>query len=118
MKLRLDGKSVRLRLSQPEVARFLEQGSVSETLDFGVGSRLTYSIEAVPSLSAPRALFEGTTLRVEVPAKLASEWGRSDQVGISGGDAMAITIEKDFQCLHGPGATDPDAFPNPMAHKH
>jgi hypothetical protein len=49
---------------------------------------------------------------------VAAEWGRSNEVGIRGGQGIAIAVEKDFQCLHGPGAADPDAFPNPMAHQH
>jgi hypothetical protein len=41
-------------------------------------------------------------------------------VGISGeqplesGKRLSILIEKDFQCLHGDDARDPDAFPNPL----
>ena len=118
MKLRIDGKSVRLRLTQTEVTRFLEHGRVDETLDFGGGARLNYSLESVAAIASPQALFEGSVLRIQVPSATAREWGQSDRVGISGGDAIAITVEKDFQCLHGPGATDPDAFPNPLAHKH
>ena len=44
----------------------------------------------------------------------------SDRVGISGdqplesGKRLSILIEKDFQCLHGDEARDPDAYPNPL----
>ena len=72
------------------------------------------------SLSAPQALYANGWLRIQVPGADATDWVTSDRVGISGdqplesGKRLSILIEKDFQCLHGDEARDPDAYPNPL----
>lgn len=114
MKLRIHGNALRLRLSQSEVARFAEQGRIEDTVDFGPGMQLTYALES-SELASPQATFRDGSLRIQVPRAASQEWATTNRVGISGGEHVSITIEKDFQCLHGPDARDPDAFPNPLA---
>ena len=52
-----------------------------------------------------------------LPSEAMAAWADSDQVGISGAadQPTLLVIEKDFQCLHKPGAQDPEAYPNPLA---
>ena len=45
MKLRLHAGSLRLRLSQSEVARLGETGKVEDSIEFSSGSELLYAIE-------------------------------------------------------------------------
>jgi hypothetical protein len=113
MKLRFHGNSLRLRLSQSEVARLAETGKVEETITFAPEVNLSYSIETRPS-GAVAATLEGSHIRVLLPADLSKTWIESGQTGIEGGtESLRVLIEKDFQCLHH-GSDDADAFPNPQ----
>lgn len=120
MKLRINGNSLRLRLNQSEVAQFSKTGFVEDSIQFAGGAGFTYALESLSSLSAPKALYAGGSLRIQVPRADSTDWACSDRVGISGeqpiesGQRLSILIEKDFQCLHGDEAQDPDAYPNPL----
>ena len=120
MKLRIQGNSLRLRLSQSEVAQFSKTGFVEDGTEFAPGIRFTYSIESTSSLTAPLASYHDHWLRFQIPAAAATEWFTSDRVAITSEQSIApdkvlsILIEKDFQCLHGGTERDPDAYPNPL----
>jgi hypothetical protein len=120
MKLRIQGNSLRLRLNQAEVAQFSKTGFVEDSIQFAPGASFAYALESMSSLSAPQALYSNGWLRIQVPGADATDWVRTDRVGISGeqatgaGGRLSILIEKDFQCLHGDDSRDPDAFPNPL----
>ena len=46
MKLRLQGNSVRLRLTRSEVERLRETGLVEESIEFGSGELLVYRLQS------------------------------------------------------------------------
>jgi hypothetical protein len=118
MKLRLQGNSIRLRLNQADVAQFSKTGYVEETIEFGPGVNLSYLLESCSKITTPQARFQNGELRVQVSCAASKVWVTTDQVGISGEQALAngkrlsILIEKDFKCVH--GDADPHAYPNPM----
>jgi hypothetical protein len=113
MKLRFHENTLRLRLSQPDVARLAESGRVEEAVTFAPGKTLTYAIEAAGETTG--ATLEGSSIVVWVPVAEIAAWAGSTQVGLEASSGpLNILIEKDFQCLH-PDAGDADAFPNPMA---
>lgn len=115
MKLRFHGNSVRLRLSQSEVARLAETGKVEETITFPLDRKLSYSIECGIG-GAVAATLDGSNIRVLLPADLSKAWIESDQTGIEGGtESLRVLVEKDFQCLHHGSKEDADAFPNPLS---
>jgi len=119
MKLRLHGNSLRLRLSQADVAQFSKTGYVEESIEFGPGANLCYILESSSKIVSPRALFQNGELRVQISCAALNDWVTTDRVGISGEQALAngkplsILIEKDFKCMHG-DELDADAYPNPM----
>lgn len=116
MKLRFHDNSLRLRLSQSEVARLKHDGRIEDTIAFGPHQALTYSIEAVP-VTQVGASFEDGRVRVVAPSSVVHAWIDGDEVGIEGaGPTLRVLIEKDFQCIH-PSSEDADGFPNPLAHK-
>jgi hypothetical protein len=114
MKLRIQGNALRLRLNQAEVAQFSKTGFFEDSVEFSPGVRLTYALESSSSVRSPQALYRDGSLRIQVPYQVGFEWATTDRTGISGGEHLAITVEKDFQCLHGDGSRDPDAYPNPI----
>jgi hypothetical protein len=117
MKLRLHTDTLRLRLSQPDVAQLAETGRVEESIVFASGRTLTFAIELqdTPEVAAS---FEGDRIAVVVPRATGQNWIDSDQTGIDNPDASPkILIEKDFQCLHRDGPEPGEAFPNPLMDK-
>jgi hypothetical protein len=106
-----------MRVTQKEVAQLHNLGRVASFIEFGPGRKLFYLLEASLQAVAVAADFDGQSIRVTVPADLMAQWTESDQVGIEVPPraGVQILIEKDFQCLHGAGEREPDAYPNPLA---
>ncbi len=67
MKLRIHGNSLRLRLSQSEVAQFSKTGFVEDSIQFAPGASFAYALESMSSLSAPQACYSNGWLRIQVP---------------------------------------------------
>jgi hypothetical protein len=115
MKLRFHSNSLRLRLSQSEVARLAGGDSVEETVTFAPGKTLIYSIES-GSGEEIAASFEDGRIRVTLPRARAKQWVLSDEAGIEGSSGpLRVLVEKDFQCIHRASEEDVDSFPNPLA---
>ena len=113
MKLRIQGNSLRFRLTRPEVAR-LQEGGVEETTHFGVGRCLTYRLRKEAAGSAVRAELADGAITVLAPAGMVDRWAGSDEVGIAGRDGvLRIAIEKDFRCLTRRAEDEADAYPHP-----
>jgi len=115
MKLRLHAGSLRLRLSQSEVAQLEESGRVEDSVEFAPGSHLRYALESGASPSVT-ATFDHANIRVMLPEPVAKQWIESDQTGIEVlTGTLKLLIEKDFQCLHRKPEPGEDSFPNPLA---
>ena len=111
MKLRLEEKSLRLRLSDAEVAQFAQTGRVAYTIAFGPApdQTLVYALEKLPATDPATAVqvrYAAGALVVEVPAALAQEWtdteknGFSAQILVAEGRELRILVEKDLDCRH------------------
>jgi hypothetical protein len=115
MKLRFHGNTLRLRLSQSDVARLAEAGRLEEQVMFAPGQTLDYVLETAETNDV-RASFEGGEIRVTLPCAPAKRWMEGRETGIEGSSGpLRVLVEKDFQCLHGDAETNADAFPNPLA---
>lgn len=119
MKLRIKGNSLRLRVTQGELAQFSRVGRVAERIEFGGGAMLTYALVRDAGITAMRSTFGNATIEVHVPEAAAHHWCTSDDVALAGtyalpeGD-MRLLVEKDFGCLAvREGEDESDNFPNP-----
>lgn len=119
MKLRLQGDSLRLRVTRPELAALLETGRIAESTRLGTlpGSALTYSLVCA-DCDAVEVHHSAGEITVVLPWTVARYWSGENEVGISatvdvGGAALAVLIEKDFACLHGTDEENAGTFPNP-----
>ena len=115
MKLRIRGDSLRLRLSQSEVATFAERGALEDATTFGPSAKLSYAMAFGDSLGAT---LTGARILVTVPAAAARAWATNEEVGLeatqsTGEGTLKILVEKDFACLTPRGSEDADAFPHP-----
>ncbi len=122
MKLRLHGNSIRLRLRRGEVRRLVERGVVEERTEF-VDAALVYALR-VTDAAEIGAEIGRNRVEITVPRGVARQWASGEQVGIegsqptSGGRALRILVEKDFECIDAPpGESQEDAYPNPRAGK-
>ena len=108
MKLRVQGNSLRMRLSEAEVSQFGQTGRVEETIQFGPEEDqiLRYVLAKTTTASGLSISFTNNTVTVQVPEVIAWGWVNSDRNGfeekiINGTEkGLKITVEKDLDCLH------------------
>ena len=83
MKLRIFGSSVRFRMRPPEVAAWLESGTVSDGVRIGPrdGDRWSYRLEVTPAADWDVAVESGHWV-VSVPQSAARAWADSDLVSL------------------------------------
>ncbi len=114
MKLRIRGNTVRVRLTQSEVAALAENGFVEDITDFGNGQILVCSLLLDDSVRLNASFINGS-IEITIPATTVSAWAATDEVEIVGEtDTLKLSIEKDFKCLTPrPGDDDHDTFPHP-----
>jgi hypothetical protein len=115
MKLRLQGNSVRLRLTRSEVERLREIGLVEESVDFGAAEVLAYRLQCRRAQGRVEAAFGQDIMTVSVSKEAAQGWAASDEVGLyAQSGALKISIEKDFRCLtRRLDEQERDAYPHP-----
>jgi hypothetical protein len=114
VKLRIQGNSLRLRLTRQEVAQLRNRRRVESFIEFAPGRTLVYLLKGSFHVPAVAANFDGHAIRVMVPMQVLTEWIESDQVSIEvrSQAGMQLLIEKDFQCLH--KSAEQDAYPHPL----
>ena len=121
MKLRIHSDSIRLRLSQADVLRFKDEGSVASAISFGPGETLFYRLSMDGRIDDPAATFKAGEIDVRLPTEMAVNWTRSDEMGISGnqnlnsGVTLQILIEKDFGYLNKRPGGDADSYRHTLA---
>jgi hypothetical protein len=117
MKLRIQGNSLRFRLTQKEVAALYQHSTVECALQFPLGRTFRYSVATSQHAAELSVDYEGDSIFVVLPRAQAAAWAESNQVTIESPATalIQVLVEKDFQCLHKPGERDPDAYPHPLA---
>ncbi len=122
MKIRIKGNSLRYRLTQPEVQRFSETGSVEERVNFG-SLTLTYALRRTEAAELS-ATFKDNAITLYLPATLVDEWVQTDKVGFDhrmplGGteESLYLLVEKDYTCLDNVKEDQSDHYPNPLLKK-
>jgi hypothetical protein len=119
MKLRIKGPTLRLRLTQGEIADLAQQGVVEERVPFAADSMLVYRLRCDPHVREIRASYQGSVLEIRIPESAAQKWCTSELVTLSHSQplpegSLKITLEKDFACLAPRSDEDEsDNFPHP-----
>lgn len=120
MKLRIKGPSIRLRLTQSEVAGFAETGLWQEMTPMP-GGMLTYKLQRSAEAKGLEARWEEQTLTVLVPVSAADAWTSTAEISMRGeitlesGETLKLLVEKDFACLDNTEEDQSDNYPNPHA---
>lgn len=103
MKLRIHRNSLRLRLNASEIEQLRNTGLCSHSLQFGPGSRLTYTLETSSQLAEMDAQYRQDCIRILLPLHLAQEWTESDRISLSlsrKDGRPSLLIEKELPCAH------------------
>ena len=121
MKIRISDDSIRLRLDRREVDDIGQGKSVSCSTRFSGGAAFQYGLLVVDGDSVTADFSDGC-IEVSLPRKTALRWARDEtEVSIHGenefeGGALALLIEKDFECLDPrEGEDQSNRFVNPKA---
>lgn len=115
MKLRMNDRSVRLRLLRSEVERFHATGAVESAIQFPNGRALRYRLN-MGEVAEPVVTFTGDMLDIAVPRAEGESWSGGTAVGMYGKSAsLDILVEKDFRRTSAPSPDDDDRYPNPRA---
>jgi hypothetical protein len=123
MKLRVQGSSLRLRISRSDLKVFLEAGLLEETTCFGRerGAELTYALERDKTRQTVAVESSPHRVAVILPDEIVENWAATEQVGISARidlgirGTLSVLVEKDFACLDRNEEDNADTFPNPLA---
>jgi hypothetical protein len=117
MKIRIEGQALRFRLTQKDVARIHDMGSVDCALQFPSGRTFSYSLVSSRDATDTSVGYDGDSVCVLLPLVTVTIWAESNQVTIeeAGKSCLHVLVEKDFQCLHQPDGRTPDAWPHPLA---
>jgi len=118
MKIRIQGNSLRLRLTQSEVVRFYESGSVSGKIQFPGKQYLNYGLKKTSDYDVTVS-FDKESIVVNVPFDIADNWAATSQVGfdasvdLGSNGLLSLLVEKDFKCLSREFEDANDLYPNP-----
>lgn len=119
MKLRINGNSIRFRLSKTEVDEFGAKGYLECKTMFG-GANLTYALSITEHCDMT-ADFTNGKITMYLPDTKAKEWVTTQKVGIDAnmdlgdGNELYLLLEKDFKCLDNTIEDQSDNYENPLA---
>lgn len=120
MKLRILDNSLRLRVTQKELATIAGEGESKASIEFGGGGVLHYVVSADEAIENIEATYADDVVAVRLPAAKLREWATTELVSLRGeqdledGSTLSILVEKDFACLEPRESEDEsDMFPHP-----
>jgi len=118
MKIRIQGNSIRIRLSKSEVNRLVTEGIVEEKTSF-LNSSFGYCLKKIAGINELSATYEADQIIMFVPESLLENWPTNNIVGfeahmpIGETDSLYLLLEKDFKCLDNTSEDQSDNFENP-----
>lgn len=120
MKIRIQGNSIRYRLTRSEVITLCNKGQISEQTFF-MNNVFNYRVQSETSTNVMKADFKEDSITLYVPEAKLKNWDKDNIVGFSetltlpNNEALSLLLEKDFVCLDRRGEDQSDQYPNPKA---
>lgn len=120
MKIRINGNSVRIRLSKREVEQLCDNGYLSEKTSFG-DTAFEYVLEQNNDIKDLSASFDGWKITMHVPGIYLRDWAANNVVGfdanmpIDEDQTLYLLLEKDFKCLDNTTEDQSDNYENPKS---
>lgn len=119
MKIRLNGNSIRYRLSKTDIANFGKHGLIEEKTEFPNSPPFYYCLQKKEGIKNIEASFSGNRICIFVPENMATEWTTTDVVGFDSKMSLGeekdllLLIEKDFACIDHSLEDQSDNYLNP-----
>ena len=120
MKIRIQGNSVRYRLTRSEVESLKKDGHYKQQTAFN-GKNFVYAVAAKENITGLQAEFKEDTITLYLPKNESLTWPDIDRVGyenkmvLNDGQVLNLLLEKDFVCLDERVEDQSDNYPNPKA---
>jgi hypothetical protein len=114
MKLRINGYSLRMRLTPDEVSRLCQNGRAEDRTLIG-DYHCIYSVTVHDETEISARMTNGQ-VQVNIPTELVKGWDNDERTGFQHTDqnGLFILIEKDFKCLQTRAHENEDhLYPNP-----
>jgi hypothetical protein len=102
MKLRIEKKTVRIRLSKEEILTLQSEGFLENRVAISEDNYLSYVVEILKDIETCDLNFSANAVEVGIPYDTAEKWIRSNQVGIKeiidtdNGESVTLLIEEDL----------------------
>ncbi len=118
MKLRINGNSLRIRLTRSEVGKLAVTGCLEEQTLFA-GNKFVYALQSVENVNELSATLGTNKITMFVPGKLIKDWPENNVVGfnskmpVAENDMLYLLLEKDFVCLDETTEDQSDNYGNP-----
>ena len=112
MKIRIKDNTVRLRLTQSEVAKLGSSGLVESVTEF-IGRPFVYAIEQLDSDGLAVSFVENK-ITVTISRAMVDDLVETGRVGFEGvSGPVKLLVEKDFACIDNTLEDQSDNYPNP-----
>ena len=111
MKLRIHDNTLRIRLTQSEVARLAAGNPVEQITEFAPTSFLITLVKPSSQVRSTTATFQDNQLSVLLPLDAVTRWAHSDQVGIEASQTIgsALRCRRQHRCVsQSPIGLNPD----------
>ncbi|WP_159467167.1 DUF7009 family protein [Dyadobacter sp. 3J3] len=118
MKIRIQGNSIRIRLSKTEVDTLSAIGYIEEKTSFG-NNAFYYCLQKKKGITELTAAYADDKITMSVPQSLLANWAENNIIGfdanmeISKDETLYLLLEKDFKCLDNVTEDQSDNFENP-----
>ena len=118
MKIRIQGNSIRVRLSRPEVEKLSRDSYIEEKTFFGNNS-FCYALKQDVLINALSATYSDNNMTMYVPKAFLEKWPENNVVGIDSEmpvgktETLYLLLEKDFKCLDNVAEDQSDNYENP-----
>ncbi|MDC6406287.1 MULTISPECIES: DUF7009 family protein [Maribacter] len=122
MKIRIQGNTVRYRLTKSEVETLAQTGYYKEETLFGERT-FVYAIKADQAIPELHADYVNDTITMYLNKDKSSAWPKNEIVGFSSeiktsnGNTLSLLLEKDFVCMDNTDEDQSDNYPNPKLSK-
>ncbi|MEO6685410.1 MAG: hypothetical protein ABIN24_05570 [Dyadobacter sp.] len=118
MKIRIQGNSIRIRLSKPEVDALSNTGYIEEKTSFG-NNAFGYCLQKKTGITELTAAYGNDKIMMYVPESLLLNWAENNITGfdakmpVGENETLYLLLEKDFKCLDNVTEDQSDNFENP-----
>jgi hypothetical protein len=119
MKLRIRDNTLRIRITQGELAKLASGQKLEQTTEFSTSAKLVTTVEPSAKANQCEATFAMGRIALQIPLREIRDLAETDRIGIESYQkinetrSLHLLIEKDFDCLHPKADENVDTFPNP-----